>query len=74
MTDNDVDILDAETYEVVRRCPGPVGNACGLTTGVVACAGYRISPANAGPEYNLLWVPPGTYQCPLAWNLEAVGL
>jgi hypothetical protein len=30
--------------------------------------------ADAGPEYQMLWVPPGSSHCPLAWNLQAVGL
>ena len=76
MSDDSVEILDNETLEVVDTCHGPVGGRCPYADahGVVACAGRRIAPADAGPEYQMLWVPPGSSHCPLAWNLEAVGL
>ena len=75
--DDDVDILDATALQVLDHCHGPTaGTLCSRPSvnGVVACAGHRILPMNASPEYSLLWVPPGTGQCPLAWNLEAVGM
>ena len=74
--EDDVDILDATTLEVVDHCYGPTaGTICPRSgpDGVVACAGRRIAPTDAGPEYSLLWVPPGSRQCPLAWNLEVAG-
>jgi hypothetical protein len=74
MTDYSVDILHTDTLEVVGRCGGPRGGACSIATGVVGCAGCRISPADASPEYAFLWVPPGSRHCPLAWDLEVVGL
>jgi hypothetical protein len=44
-----------------------------LAGGAVPCSGHRINPDNASPEFALLWVPPGTRQCPLTWNLEVMG-
>ena len=74
--DDDVDILDDSTLEVVDHCDGPVGGRCPLAdaSGVVACAGRRIDPAEAGPEYALLQVPAGSRHCPLTWNLESFGM
>jgi hypothetical protein len=58
-----VDILDESTMEVVDHCYGPeAGTICRRAgaNGVVACAGRRIDPEDASPEYSRLWVPPGT--------------
>jgi hypothetical protein len=74
MTDHRVDILDTDTNELLGGCSGPAGGACSIASGVVGCAGCRIAPADASPEYALLWVPPGSRHCPLAWDLEVVGL
>jgi hypothetical protein len=74
--DDAVDILDHDTLEVVDHCDGPVAGRCPRASwdGVVACAGRRICPIDAGPEYAMLWVPPGSHHCPLTWNLEVVGM
>jgi hypothetical protein len=76
MGDDGVDILDAITLDVVDHCDGPVGGRCphAGADGVVAYAGRRINPADGAPEYALLQVPAGSQHCPLAWNLEAVGM
>jgi hypothetical protein len=76
MDEDGVDILDDRTLEVVDHCDGPVAGLCPYrhANGVVACAGFRIRPADAAPEYMLLQVPPGSQHCPLAWNLEAMGM
>jgi hypothetical protein len=69
-----VDILDPGTGAAVGRCDGPdERGVCSEVAahGVVACAGCRIAPTSARPEYWLLWVPPGSHHCPLAWQLEA---
>jgi hypothetical protein len=70
-----VEILDESTMEVVDYCYGPEGGICSRlgADGVVGCSGHRIEPEDASPEYSRLWVPPGTRQCPLAWNLEVMG-
>ncbi len=76
MTDNRVDILDDTTVEVLDQCYGPRADGrCPRAgwNGAVACAGRRIAPTEAGAEYWLMWVPPGSQHCPLAWNLESVG-
>jgi hypothetical protein len=70
VTDDHVDIVDADTYRVVGHCKGPVAGACSIATRIVRCASRRIAPAEAAPEYSMLWVPPGTRHCPLMWNLE----
>ena len=72
MSDDRVAILDNDTLEVVDCCYGPVGGRCPRADvkGVVACAGRRIAPTDAGPEYQMLWIPPGSGHCPLAWNLD----
>jgi hypothetical protein len=72
-----VDILDESTMDVVDHCDGPeAGTICPRAGAdrVVACAGHRIDPFGASPEYARMWIPPGTRQCPLAWNLEAMGM
>lgn len=76
MDDDGVDILDNDTLEVVDHCDGPVAGRCPRADvhGVVACAGRRIYPADEAPEYTMLWVPPGSQHCPLAWNFEAIGM
>jgi len=76
MGDEGVDILDDTTFEVIDHCNGPVGYRCPYAdaNGVVACAGYRIDPADGSPEYSRLQVPAGSRQCPLAWNLEVIGM
>jgi hypothetical protein len=76
MGDDGVDILDDITLEVVDHCDGPVGGRCPRAgaDGVVPCAGHRIDPAEASPEYALLQVPAGSRHCPLTWNLEAFGM
>ena len=76
MIEQEVDILDELTLEVVDHCLGPVGGACPKAgvDGVVACAGYRIDPNDGRPEYVRLQVLPGTRHCPLAWDLEAYGM
>ena len=74
--DDGIDILDDRTLEVVDHCDGPLAGVCSQrrADGSVACAGYRIRPADTAPEYMLLQVPPGSRHCPLAWNLEAMGM
>jgi hypothetical protein len=77
MDDDRIDILDTVTSEPIDHCYGPTtGGSCRRMgpEGVVACAGRRIAPTGAGPEYWYLWVPPGSRHCPLAWNLEVVGM
>ena len=76
MDDDGVDILDDTTLEIVDHCDGPVGGRCPRAgvDGVVACAGRRIDPVDATPEYALLHVLPGTRHCPLLWNLESFGM
>ena len=76
MGDDDVEILDDSTLEVVDRCEGPVGGRCPRAgaDGVVACAGRRINPLGGPPEYTLLQVLPGSRHCPLTWNLESFGM
>jgi hypothetical protein len=77
MNEDRVDILDDVTHEVVDECYGPTATGCCPRTrpdGVVCCAGRRIAPTGAGPEYWMMWVPPGSRHCPLAWDLEYVGL
>jgi hypothetical protein len=76
MSDDGVDIVDDTTFAVVDHCDGPVAGRCPRagSDGVVACAGRRIDPADASPEYTLLQVPAGSRHCPLAWNLEAFGM
>jgi hypothetical protein len=76
MDDDGIDILDDRTLEVVDHCDGPVAGICSRVraNGVVACAGRRIRPGDAAPEYMLLQVPAGSQHCPLAWNLEAMGM
>jgi hypothetical protein len=77
MTEDRVDILDETTREIVGHCYGPtaVGDCPGADAdAVVACAGCRIAPTGGGAGYWLLWVPPGSRQCPLAWDLEYVGM
>ena len=74
MTDERVDILDERTGEVVGECHGPTTDGtCPYSTpsGVVGCEGRRIAPTEAGSEYWMLWVPPNSRHCPLAWNLAA---
>jgi hypothetical protein len=74
--DDVVDIVDPDTNEVVSHCVGPTaqGGCPGSgPDGVVLCAGCRIDPHGAGPEYWNLWVPPGSKQCPRGWNLDQVG-
>jgi hypothetical protein len=77
MSGFDVDIHDETTQHQVGHCDGPTPAGTCPNAGpdrVVACAGCRIAPHNAGPEYWLLWVPPGSRHCPLAWDLEYVGM
>ena len=76
MTDDLVEIIDNDTLEILDTCHGPVGGRCPGSDerGVVACAGRRIAPVDAGPEYQMLWIPPNSQHCPLTWNLEAVGM
>jgi hypothetical protein len=76
MDDDGIDILDDQTLRVVDHCDGPVAGLCPRrrADGSVACAGHRIRPADAAPEYMLLQVPLGSQHCPLAWNLEAMGM
>ncbi len=76
MDDNGIDILDDQTLHVVDHCDGPVAGLCSWRKPdrATACAGHRIRPADGAPEYMLLQVPPGSRHCPLAWNLEAMGM
>jgi hypothetical protein len=77
MNEDRVDILDAITSELVDECYGPTATGrCPRTRpdGAVGCAGCRIAPTGAGPEYWMMWVPPASRHCPLAWDLEYVGL
>ena len=72
-----VDILDDSTGERVASCYGPT--AAGRcphadSRGVVACAGRRIAPLAAGPEYWNMHVPSNSRHCPLAWPMEYVGM
>jgi hypothetical protein len=76
MSHSRVDILEPTGDEVVDHCHGPMlGGQCpgADRDGIVPCNGRRVAPLGAGPEYWLVWVPPATEQCPLAWNLAAVG-
>lgn len=76
MDETRVDVLDAATGEIVDHCDGPEpGGHCPFAdlSGIVPCSGHRVAPLGAGPEYWLIFVPPGSRHCPQAWNLEAVG-
>jgi hypothetical protein len=76
MSESQVDILDSATNEVVDHCYGPMaGGSCPRADwhGIVPCGGKRIAPLGAGPEWWLVWVPPESEHCPMAWNLAAVG-
>jgi len=77
MDENDVvDIVDPSTNEVVSHCFGPTPQGdCPMAAsdGSVQCHGSRIAGSGAGPEYQNLWVPPGSQHCPRAWNLESLG-
>ena len=75
MDDDGIDRRD-RTLRIVELCDGPVVGVSSRrrADGSVACAGHRIRPADAAPEYMLLQVPLGSQHCPLAWNLEAMGM
>jgi hypothetical protein len=77
MADDRVALLNNDSGEVVGYCTGPTATgscpSAGLG-GVVGCAGYRIAPPNASSVYWLMWVPVGSRQCPLSWDLEYVGM
>jgi hypothetical protein len=54
MSADRVDILSDSTGELVASCYGPTAvGSCphADSRGVVACAGCRIAPVAAGPEY-----------------------
>ena len=77
-----VDILDADadadadTGEVVDYCFGLTRDGrCPNANrdGIVLCNGRRVAASREGPEFWLVWVPPASRQCPLAWNLDRIG-
>jgi hypothetical protein len=71
-----VDILDADTGKVVDYCFGLTRDGhCPNANrdGIVPCNGRRVAASNQGPEFWLVWVPPASRQCPLAWNLDRIG-
>jgi hypothetical protein len=71
-----VDILDAETDQVVDHCYGLTARGfCpdANRDGIVPCNGRRVAPSGSGPEFWLVFVPPASRHCPLAWNLESIG-
>jgi len=71
-----VDILDAETDQVVDQCNGLTARGfCpdANRDGIVPCNGRRVAPSGSGPEFWLVYVPPASRHCPLAWNLESIG-
>ena len=71
-----VDILEADTGEVVDYCFGLTRDGrCPNANrdGIVPCNGRRVAASNQGPEFWLVWVPPASRQCPLAWNLDKIG-
>jgi hypothetical protein len=77
MADDRVALLNDESLEVVGYCNGPTATDSCSNAGsgrVVGCAGYRIAAPNASSIYWLMFVPPGSRQCPLTWNLEYVGM
>jgi hypothetical protein len=77
MADDRVAILHNVTRGVVGYCagPAPAGHCCQAGPGrVVACAGRRIAAPDAGPAYWLMEVPPGSRHCPLAWDLDSLGI
>ena len=71
-----VDILDPERDQVVDHCHGLTswGLCPGANReGIVPCNGRRVAPSGSGPEFWLVFVPPASRHCPLAWNLESIG-
>jgi hypothetical protein len=77
MSADRVDILADDTGELVASCYGPMATGkCSQadSRGLMACAGYRIAPTAAGSEYWNMWVPRESRQCPLAWDMEYVGM
>jgi hypothetical protein len=77
MSADRVDILSDSTGELVASCYGPTAvGSCphADSRGVVACAGCRIAPVAAGPEYWNMSVPRKSRHCPLAWQMEYVGM
>ena len=77
MTDERVAILNNTTREIEGYCYGPAGTGqCpqAAPERIVACAGRRIAAPNANPLYWLMPVPANCRQCPLAWDLESVGI
>jgi hypothetical protein len=71
-----VDILDAETDQVVDHCHGLTARGfCpdANRDGIVPCNGRRVAPSGSGPEFWLVFVPPASRHCPLAWKLESIG-
>jgi hypothetical protein len=71
-----VDILDADTGEVVDYCFGLTRDGrCPNANrdGIVPCNGRRVAASREGPEFWLVWVPPASRHCPLAWNLDKIG-
>jgi len=71
-----VDILDADTDLVVDHCHGltSAGSCPGANRdGIVPCNGRRVASSDAGPEFWLVWVPPASRHCPMAWNLQSIG-
>jgi hypothetical protein len=77
MADDRVAILDGTSREVIGYCDGPTPTGRSPNPGsggVVPCAGCRIAPPSASSVYWLMSVPPGSRQCPLAWDLEYVGI
>ena len=71
-----VDILGADTGEVVDYCFGLTRDGrCPNANrdGIVLCNGRRVAASREGPEFWLVWVPPASRHCPLAWNLDKIG-
>ena len=76
MGDEGVDILDNTTFEVVDHCNGPVGTGVRtrMRTEWWPAPATASDPADGSPEYSRMQVPAGSRQCPLAWNLEVIGM
>ncbi|MEO8519018.1 MAG: hypothetical protein ABI438_07525 [Dermatophilaceae bacterium] len=70
-----VDILDADTDQVVDHCYGLTsGGSCpdANQDGIVPCNGRRVAPSGSGPEFWKVWVPPASRHCPMSWNLDSI--
>ena len=74
MSTHGVDVIDAETGDVIGVCPGPApSGTCPFAgkNGVVPCAGHLIRPPGADRRFWPLPVPRHHRYCELGWNARA---